>query len=46
MSSGFSLLHSTVLGETQNPDWRRYLYSTGRSSGNLNARAEEYFGKQ
>lgn len=46
MSSGFRLLHSTVLGETQNPNWRESLYSTGRSSGNLNARAEEYFGKQ
>jgi GWxTD domain-containing protein len=46
MSSDFRLLHSTVPGETQNPNWRQMLYSTGRSSGNLNARAEEYFGKQ
>lgn len=46
MSSGYRLLHSTVLGETQNPSWRNMLYSTGRSSGNTNARAEEYFGKQ
>jgi GWxTD domain-containing protein len=45
MSSDFRLLHSTVLGETQNPAWRDMLYSTGRSSGNLNARAEEYLGK-
>jgi GWxTD domain-containing protein len=44
MSSDFRLLHSTVLGETQNPDWRSSLYSAGRSS--LSARAEEYFGKQ
>lgn len=46
MSSDFRLLHSTVIGETQNPSWREMLYSTGHSSGNLNARAEEYFGKQ
>jgi GWxTD domain-containing protein len=45
MSSDFRLLHSTVIGETQNPSWRDMLYSTGRSSGNLNARAEEYLGK-
>lgn len=46
MASGFRLLHSTVIGEIQNTDWRSMLYSTGRGSGNLNARAEEYFGKQ
>ena len=46
MASGYRLLHSTVLGETQNPSWRSLLYGSGRSSGNLNARAEEYFGKQ
>lgn len=46
MSSDFRLLHSTVLGEKQNPSWRNLLYSTGRSSGNANARAEEYFGRQ
>jgi GWxTD domain-containing protein len=46
MSSDFRLLHSTVPGERQNPDWRAVLYSTGHSSGNINARAEEFFGKQ
>lgn len=45
MSSDFRLLHSTVVGETQNPSWRDALYSAGHSSGNLNARAEEYLGK-
>ncbi len=45
MSSDFQLLHSTVPGERNNPGWRSALYSTGRSSGNTNARAEEYFGK-
>ncbi len=45
MASGYRLLHSTVVGETQNAAWRDVLYSTGRSSGNINARAEEYFGK-
>ena len=45
MSSDFRLLHSTVPGERQNPGWRDVLYSTGHSSGNVNARAEEYFGK-
>ena len=45
MSSDFRLLHSTVIGERQNPQWRSVLYSNGQSSGNINARAEEYFGK-
>jgi GWxTD domain-containing protein len=45
MSSGYRLLHSTVVGELQNPEWRSMLYGTGRSSGNMNARAEEYFRK-
>ncbi len=45
MSSDFRLLHSTVPGERNNPGWRSVLYSTGHSSGNTNARAEEYFGK-
>jgi hypothetical protein len=44
MSSDFRLLHSTVPGERNNPGWRSALYSTGHSSGNLNARAEQYFG--
>jgi GWxTD domain-containing protein len=44
MSSDYRLLHSTVPGERQNPEWRSILYSTGHSSGNVNARAEEYFG--
>ena len=44
MNSDFRLLHSTVPGERQNPGWRSVLYSTGRSSGNANARAEQYFG--
>lgn len=46
MASDFRLLHSTVLGETQNPDWRVSLYGTGSNGSHLNARAEEYFGKQ
>ncbi len=45
MSSDFRLLHSTVPGERNNPAWRAVLYSTGRSSGNANARADEYFGR-
>ncbi len=44
-ASGYRLLHSTVTGETQNPDWRSLLYVGGQSSGNANARAEEYFGR-
>jgi len=45
MNSDYRLLHSTVPGERQNPSWRGVLYSTGRSSGNANARAEQYFGQ-
>ena len=43
--SGYRLLNSTVMGETQNADWRSVLYVGGQSSGNANARAEEYFGR-
>jgi hypothetical protein len=46
MVSDYRLLHSTVPGERNNPGWRGALYSTGRSSGNANARAEQYFGNQ
>lgn len=46
MRSDFRLLHSTVMGETQNPDWRRLLYVGGQQGDLLNERAEEYFGKK
>jgi GWxTD domain-containing protein len=42
--SGYRLLHSNVRGELRNPSWRNYLYTvSGSSSGNTNARAEQYF---
>jgi len=43
--SDYKLLHSTVLGQRYNPNWRSDLYVNGQSSGNANARAEQYFGK-
>lgn len=40
------LLHSTVLGQKFNPNWRTDLYTLGQSSGNFNSRAEQYFSGQ
>jgi GWxTD domain-containing protein len=42
MISDFRLLHSTVPGERNNPNWRSALYTTG---GTGSSRAEEYFGQ-
>ncbi|MBS1773395.1 MAG: GWxTD domain-containing protein [Bacteroidetes bacterium] len=40
----YKMLHSNVPGEARNTSWRTYLYvGNGSSSGNLNARAEQYF---
>jgi GWxTD domain-containing protein len=38
----YKYLTSNVTGELQNSGWRNMLYSTGRSSGNGNSRAEQY----
>lgn len=43
MASDFRLLHSTVPGERNNPNWRGELYGIGQANGTT--RAEEYFGK-
>ncbi len=40
----FILLHSNVPGEARNTNWRSYLYISGKSSGNNDARAEQYIG--
>lgn len=43
MMNDYRLLHSTVIGETLNPNWRSQLYKSGAPSGNLNSRAEQVF---
>lgn len=40
--ANYMYLTSNVTGELQNGAWRSMLYSTGRSSGNGNSRAEQY----
>lgn len=41
MVSDYRLLHSTVNGETRNPNWRNYLYKMNGASSD-NSRAEQY----
>lgn len=46
MSSDYRLLHSTVTGEVQNPDWRSFLYNGVQGGNNMNSRAEQYIGNR
>ena len=41
MINEYLLLHSTVLGEMRNTNWRSLLYKSGSSRNNLNSRAEQ-----
>ncbi|MEI8279724.1 MAG: GWxTD domain-containing protein [Bacteroidota bacterium] len=43
MVTDFKLLHSTVIGEVRNAQWRSILYANGTGSQNQNSRADEYF---
>lgn len=44
MISSFELLHTTVIGEKRNPQWRMFLYSNGAQAPQMqNFRAEQYF---
>lgn len=45
MISDYRLLHSTVPGERNNPNWRSSLYTNSSAGTSGNSRAEEYFGK-
>ncbi len=44
MTSDYKLLHSNVSGETQNPGWRSFLYTTAQGGNNADSRAEQYIG--
>ncbi len=46
ITSEYKLLHSTVTGESQNMDWRNYLYSASNGTSNSDSRAEQYFGNR
>ena len=47
MINDYRLLHSTVLGEVRNMNWRNYLYLGNASgSGSTNSRAEQYIGNK
>lgn len=43
MGNDFQLLHTTVIGEMRNTNWRASLYKLGASTNNLNSRAEQIF---
>ncbi|MCB0698739.1 MAG: GWxTD domain-containing protein [Chitinophagales bacterium] len=43
MITEYRLLHSTVIGEVRNTNWRSQLYKMGVSTNNLNSRAEQVF---
>ncbi len=43
MINEYRLLHSTVIGEVRNTNWRSLLYVNGSQSNNLNSRAEQIF---
>lgn len=38
----FKLLHTTVIGEMRNSQWRQALYIKGDANANTNSRAEQY----
>jgi hypothetical protein len=42
----YELLHSTVVGEKRNLQWRSYLYVNGVNNNNLSSKAEFYFGNR
>lgn len=43
MMNDYQLLHSTVIGEVRNSNWRSQLYKSSTASGNLNSRAQQVF---
>ncbi len=46
MTTDYKLLHSTVVGELQNLQWRSTLYTNGQGGDNSNSRAEQYLGNR